>query len=139
MVPWVSLQCVIVVFPDHTHLLFYVVVLLISDENMQQCLSLAGRTVAHLWVLFILLANFVGVYCFHVVSQSVHASFHLCDCLQLCVFANYFEISSFDFSEIFHSHVTLNETSYKQSSFMANVIESGQRSHMLKLCLFHIS
>ena len=23
MVPWVGLQCVIVVFPDHTHLLFY--------------------------------------------------------------------------------------------------------------------
>ena len=22
-VPWVGLQCVIVVFPDHTHLLFY--------------------------------------------------------------------------------------------------------------------
>ena len=22
MVPWVGLQCVIVVFPDHTHLLF---------------------------------------------------------------------------------------------------------------------
>ena len=25
MVPWVGLQCVIVVFPDHTHLLFYLV------------------------------------------------------------------------------------------------------------------
>ena len=23
-VPWVSLQCVIVVFPDHTHLMFYI-------------------------------------------------------------------------------------------------------------------
>ena len=23
-VPWVGLQCVIVVFPDHTHLLFYI-------------------------------------------------------------------------------------------------------------------
>ena len=26
--PWVGLQCVIVVFPDHTHLLFYFIVLL---------------------------------------------------------------------------------------------------------------
>ena len=25
MVPWVGLQCVIVVFPDHTHLFFYTI------------------------------------------------------------------------------------------------------------------
>ena len=24
MVPWVGLQCVIVVFPDHSHMLFYI-------------------------------------------------------------------------------------------------------------------
>ena len=31
-VPWVCLQFVIVVFPDHTHLLFYAIIFLITKE-----------------------------------------------------------------------------------------------------------
>ena len=36
-VPWVGLQCVIVVFPDHTHLL------LVLDGDAQNILSLWGK------------------------------------------------------------------------------------------------
>ena len=44
MVPWVGLQCVIVVFPDHTYLLFYVTsrlyyyvnVVLAENMNLQK-------------------------------------------------------------------------------------------------------
>ena len=34
--PWVGLQCVIVVFPDHTHLLFY------GGFNLKTFLSMRG-------------------------------------------------------------------------------------------------
>ena len=33
MVPWVGLQCVIVVFPDHTHFLFYNSPLIIKQQT----------------------------------------------------------------------------------------------------------
>ena len=33
MVPWVGLHCVIVVFPDHTHLLFYHYYLLLNPRT----------------------------------------------------------------------------------------------------------
>ena len=36
-VPWVGLQCVILVFPDHTHLLFGAVLLVITDFLQEVC------------------------------------------------------------------------------------------------------
>ena len=33
-VPWVGLQCVIVVFPDHTHLLFYICEIINLTDKM---------------------------------------------------------------------------------------------------------
>ena len=46
MVQWVGLQCVIVVFPDHTHLLF------VLKPLFWTCLSVAGPTVAQLEAFF---------------------------------------------------------------------------------------
>ena len=34
-IPWVVLQYVIVVFPDHTHLLFYVILVLIASASSE--------------------------------------------------------------------------------------------------------
>ena len=33
--PWIDLQCVIVVFPDHTHLLFYLFIFIVYASNIR--------------------------------------------------------------------------------------------------------
>ena len=38
-VPWVCLQFVIVVFPDHTHLLFLTIIANVEVSNMARCSS----------------------------------------------------------------------------------------------------
>ena len=39
MVPWIGLKCVIVVFPDHTHLLFETLILfVVVDILFSHCL-----------------------------------------------------------------------------------------------------
>ena len=41
MVPWVGLQCVIVVFPDHTHLLFNHIKIAVPAMSLPQ---------GHIWL-----------------------------------------------------------------------------------------
>ena len=38
-VPWVDLQCVILVFSDHTHLFFYLAYLAVGDARQLQSLE----------------------------------------------------------------------------------------------------
>ena len=33
--PWIDMQCVIVVFPDHTHLLFYLLIFVVYASNIR--------------------------------------------------------------------------------------------------------
>ena len=61
-VPWVCLQFVIVVFPDHTHLLFY---------TREQVLCLYNNDTSMVYARFLLIARPVGVHYNHCVSPSV--------------------------------------------------------------------
>ena len=50
-VPWVGLQCVIVVFPDHTHLHFVKLLLRYFDlsTKVQNGINLYSRLIEKLW------------------------------------------------------------------------------------------
>ena len=75
MVPWVGLQCVIVVFPDHTHLLFCIIssfaIILMGKRELIALLCSSSWCLVTVVVLWLLLTEpCVGLQCVIVVKEE---------------------------------------------------------------------
>ena len=78
-VPWVGMQCVIVVFPDHTHLLFfYICAFLIMVSKILHNVSILSyfSSFVYFWIrtyyldISILFGGFVSIICSMVCNKT---------------------------------------------------------------------